>query len=275
MNELQIFKNPAFGNVRVVMIEDEPWFVAKDVAMALDYPESSIRNLPQLLRHVPGEWKGHNPIMTLGGMQDVITISEQGLYFFLGRSDKSKALPFQKWAAGDVFPFLRKNGYYGQITAEQIVANPDILIELGNSLKRSRQECLALTERCNTLEAKKKSIENAFWNDRPKVAFANSFTVSRKAIDVADMAKLIIQNTGVQVGKIKLYKFLRQIGWVCKNNRKRCNPTQFAIDQGYLVSRERVFEYPRFGMRWYLVSMVTPKGQLWLLDHFLDGRRLC
>lgn len=99
--------------VRVVTDEnDEYWFVAKDVAMALDYPESSIRNLPQLLKHVPGEWKGHNRIMTPGGMQDVVTLSEQGLYFFLGRSDKPKALPFQKWMAGEVLPTLRKTGRY-------------------------------------------------------------------------------------------------------------------------------------------------------------------
>lgn len=96
--------------IRVITIDGEPWFVAKDVAEALEYSDSS--NPSRLFSHVPDEWKGMNLIHTPGGTQEMLTLSESGFYFFCGRSDKPKALPFQKWAAGEVFPTIRKTGSY-------------------------------------------------------------------------------------------------------------------------------------------------------------------
>jgi len=119
-NELQVFK---FENreVRTVIIDGEPWWVAKDVAENLGYsPES---NPARLFANVPEEWRGVKPIHTPGGLQNMLCISEQGLYFFLGRSDKPKALPFQKWIAGDVIPSIRKKGTYtisGDTHEEQV-----------------------------------------------------------------------------------------------------------------------------------------------------------
>ena len=104
-----------FGENLVRVIKDEngePWFVAKDVAEALGYPETTTTNIPRLCQHIPEEWKGRNRIPTLGGEQEMVCLSEQGLYFFLGRSDKPGALPFQKWLAGEVLPSIRKTGAY-------------------------------------------------------------------------------------------------------------------------------------------------------------------
>ena len=101
-----------FGENKVRVFRDangEPWFVGKDVARSLDYTTT---NMPQLFQAVPDEWKGSNRIATPGGNQEMLTLSEQGLYFFLGRSDKPKALPFQKWLAGEVLPAIRKTGKY-------------------------------------------------------------------------------------------------------------------------------------------------------------------
>ncbi len=99
--------SPSFS-VRVVTRDDEPWFVAKDVAEALDY----IWKGSSTVGHVPDKWRGVYSVQTPSGMQDMLVISEQGLYFFLGRSDKPKALPFQKWLAGEVLPAIRKTGTY-------------------------------------------------------------------------------------------------------------------------------------------------------------------
>ncbi len=93
-------------------------FVAKDIATALEYPTSSISQIKNLIANVPEEWKGLKPIKTLGGSQNMVVLSEQGLYFFIGRSDKQKALPFQKWIAGEVLPSIRKTGSYS-ITQKQ------------------------------------------------------------------------------------------------------------------------------------------------------------
>lgn len=102
----------SFNTLSVRTVEDgaQVWFVAKDIAAALEYSEDS--NASRLFASIPDEWKGVKPIHTLGGEQQMLCISEPGLYFFLGRSDKPKALPFQKWVAGKVIPSIRKTGKY-------------------------------------------------------------------------------------------------------------------------------------------------------------------
>lgn len=106
-----------FENHPVRMWQDDKGelvIVAKDVAEALGYSESAISQVTNLFQSVPSEWKGLKPIKTLRrGQQGVLTLTEQGLYFFLGRSDKPAALPFQKWLAGEVLPSIRKTGGYG------------------------------------------------------------------------------------------------------------------------------------------------------------------
>jgi len=119
MNKSLINFNFQNRPIRIIEKDGEPWFVAKDVAEALGYAST---NMVQIFSHVPEEWKDSNPITTLKGKQDMICISESGLYFFLARSDKPFALPFQKWIAGEVIPSIRKKGFYampGNDRAEQ------------------------------------------------------------------------------------------------------------------------------------------------------------
>jgi prophage antirepressor-like protein len=99
--------SPSFS-VRIVTRDGEPWFVAKDIAEALDY----VWGANKTIGHVPEEWKGVESVPTPSGEQDMLILAEQGVYFFLGRSDKPKALPFQKWLAGEVLPEIRKTGRY-------------------------------------------------------------------------------------------------------------------------------------------------------------------
>ena len=99
-------------SIRVLSVDGNPWFVAKDVMLALDYADASTSNVPAKTAHVPDEWKGHHPMATPGGVQSLWCLSEPGLYFFVNRSDKPKALPFQKWVAGEVLPAIRQTGEY-------------------------------------------------------------------------------------------------------------------------------------------------------------------
>ena len=112
----QVINNFKFGNqrIRVVEIGNEPWWVAKDVLTVLGYDVNG--GIAKYITFVPEEWKkGGIPISTPGGIQNAVCISEQGLYFFLARSDKPAALPFQKWIAGEVIPSIRKSGSYQAI----------------------------------------------------------------------------------------------------------------------------------------------------------------
>lgn len=112
MSELSVFSFSEKLPVRVSNINGEPWFVARDVATCLDYTPSSIASPNKLFGAVPDQWKGMQEFETRGGKQKLLALSEQGLYFFLGRSDKPKALPFQMWLAGEVLPTIRKTGRY-------------------------------------------------------------------------------------------------------------------------------------------------------------------
>lgn len=156
------FESEHFGSVRVTYIQGEPHFVAKDIAKCLDYPDSSIANMNRMCQHVPEEWKGRHPIPTLGGAQEMLTLSEAGLFFFVNRSDKPKAIPFQKWVSGVVLPSVRKHGAY--MTAkkiEEVLCHPDTIIKIALNLKAEQEKSAAL-------EAVVK--ENA-----PKVEFYDNF----------------------------------------------------------------------------------------------------
>ena len=116
--------------VRVVLDENgEPLFVAKDVAVALEYEW----NGSAAMRHVPEEWKVVRSVLTTFGQKETICLTEQGLYFFLCRSDKPKARPFQKWLAGIVLPSIRRTGSYSLPKAPLPAAPeaPAILSRLG------------------------------------------------------------------------------------------------------------------------------------------------
>jgi len=108
MNNLQIFENEEFGQVRTVMIDGEPWLVGKDVAVALGYknPQEAIRE------HVDEEDKGVSEILTPGGRQKMPIINESGLYALIFGSKLESAKRFKHWVTSEVLPALRKNGHY-------------------------------------------------------------------------------------------------------------------------------------------------------------------
>jgi len=100
--------------VRVELIDGEPWFVAKDVAEALGY----VWNGSARIEHVSEKWRGVTSAVTPFGTQEMAVLSEQGLYWFLARSDKPAALPFQEWIAGEVVPSIRRTGQYSVVPAD-------------------------------------------------------------------------------------------------------------------------------------------------------------
>jgi prophage antirepressor-like protein len=131
MEESQLVQAFEFENrtVRVELFDGNPWWVAKDVMSALGYAESS--EVHSTTAKVPEEWKGRKPFATPGGVQEIIALSEQGLYFFVARSDKPAAVPFQKWIAGEVVPSIRKTGSYSvaKSPAEMLLASAQLLVD--------------------------------------------------------------------------------------------------------------------------------------------------
>ena len=134
MKELQNFN---FNNlpVRTVLIDDEPWFVAKDVADILGYSNSR----KALSDHVDDEDKGVTKSDTLGGNQNITIINESGLYSLILKSKKPEAKQFKRWVTSEVLPTIRKHGAYMTDEKAQDVLHgnglADLLIQAGEQIK--------------------------------------------------------------------------------------------------------------------------------------------
>lgn len=248
MDELKIFQNKAFGAVRVVEHNGEPWFVAKDIARALDYAEQS--NPARLFRSVPEEWKGVKQIHTPGGEQDMLIISEQGLYFFLGRSDKEAALPFQKWAAGEVFPTLRQKGFVG---------TPPAL---------SREEILS--QALEIIGGENAALKQQLAIDAPKVEFAEAVSEAEGGMSVNQLAKVLRQRGIKHMGPHNLFQEMRKHGFLMRQRKHWNVPRQKYIEKGWFKITVHLSPEDD-GIQYETTDFaITGPGQLGLLAFFMD-----
>lgn len=256
MNNLKVFKNYAFGSVRAVEREGEPWFVAKDVCEALGYQWKASATVG----HVPEEWRGVYSVQTPSGEQEMLTFSEQGLYFFLGRSDKPTALPFQKWLASDVLPSIRCHGMYATPqTVEAMLDDPDTTIKILTALKEERAQRQALEARAEA--------------DRPKIVFAESIEVAKTSILVGEMAKLIKQATGHDIGQNRFFDFLRDNSYLHKSGSQRNMPTQRSIEAGWMEVKEGTRIGSSGECHITRTTKITGRGQIYFINLFSPRNR--
>ena len=259
MNNLTCFHNDTFS-VRSFEEDGVIWFVAKDVLNALEYSETSTP--AQVMQVVPDIWKGIKRIDSINrGEQNTLCITEQGLYFFLGRSDKKKAVPYQMWIAGDVVPSIRKHGFYATPeTVENIIGNPDAFIQILQEYKNEKSRRIELEQQAEI--------------DKPKVAFANAVDASDGCILIGNLAKLICQN-GVNIGQNRLFQWLRDNGFLCSRKGDMYNaPTQKAIERGLFKVKENIMFHPDGSSFTSFTTKVTGKGQLFFFDCFLRNSQL-
>ena len=133
MNELKLFENEEFGKVRVLEIENEPWFVAKDVCdvLELSNPSVALKNLDE----------DERTKLNLGRQGNTNLINESGLYALVVRSRKPEAKKFRKWITSEVLPSIRKHGVYmTDNILNQVLDNPDFLIGLLTNLKEEKEK---------------------------------------------------------------------------------------------------------------------------------------
>lgn len=255
MNTPTIFTNNQFGESRFIQEGDSFVVVAKDVVEGVG---NVWKGDAGSIAHIPAQWKGVRSVQTPGGIQEMICLTEEGLYFYLGRCDKPAALQYQMWIAGEVVPNLRKHGaHFTPDMAEKIIANPDIIIELANVVKAERA-------RNATLEAQTEA-------DRPKVIFADAVDASQTCILVGVLAKLLRQN-GIEIGQNRLFAWLRDNGFLMKHGDDRNIPTQRAMEMGLFEIKERVVVNPDGSNRTTRTPMVTGKGQVYFVNRFQEGR---
>lgn len=253
MNNLQVFNNPEFGEVRTIERDGEPWFVGKDVAAALGYAKE--RNA--ISSHVDDEDKKDAPIQgPLGGPQTMTIINESGLYSLVLSSKLPTAKAFKRWITSEVIPSIRKHGaYITPDTLEQMIADPDTTIRLLTTLKEERQ--------------KRMQLENEAKANRPKVLFADAVATAHNSILIGELAKLIKQN-GVDMGQNRLFEWMRQNGYLITRKGTDYNmPTQQSMELGLMEIKETTITNPDGSIRVNKTPKVTGKGQQYFIEKFL------
>lgn len=137
MKQIKTYENNEFGKVRTLIIDNEPWFVGNDVALALGYAKP--RNA--IAEHIEkDDALKQGVIDSLGRTQETILINESGLYTLILSSKLEGAKRFKKWVTSEVLPSIRKNGLYAtDKIIDDIVNNPDLGIQLFTKLKEERQ----------------------------------------------------------------------------------------------------------------------------------------
>ena len=228
MNEITVFSNEIFGNVRTIQIDGEPWFVGKDIAGILGYsnPRDALAN------HVFEEDKGVEKLDTLGGVQSLAIINESGLYSLIFNSRLESAKKFKHWVTSEVIPQIRKTGSY-------------------HAPKTYAEALRRLADEAEKMEALQKQNQLM----QPKAEFFDAVTDSKTAIPLGDVAKIL----DMGIGRNKLFEFLRQKSILTCDNR----PYQKYIDAGYFRVIEQKYEV-NGEVRINIKTLVFQKGIDWI-----------
>ena len=254
MNELEIFNNPEFGQIRATEISGNPYFVGKDIAEALGYtnPQKAIRD------HVDEEDKTLNESFTVNGTMAVL-ISESGVYSLVFGSQLPKAKEFKHWVTSEVLPTIRKHGAYATpTTIESIIADPDNGIKLLTALKEEQE--------------KRKALQAQIDEQKPKVVFAEAVSASKTSILIGDLAKILKQN-GIDIGQKRLFAWLRENGYLIKGGSSKNMPTQRAMEMGLFVVNEGSYVNGEGVNVTTKTTKVTGKGQIYFINKFKSTGR--
>lgn len=248
MTELQVFNHPQFGTVRAVEIQGEPWLVGKDVAESLGYtnPRKAI------IDHVEPEDKGVTKCDTLGGNQNLTVINESGLYSLVFGSKLPEAKKFKHWVTSEVLPSIRRDGGYmhtsPDMTDEEIMARAILLGQ-------------------KKIEEQAKRIQEM----RPKEIFADRVSASESSILVGDLAKLLKQN-GVDMGQKRLFRWLRDKGYLIKYGISYNLPTQRSMELGLFEIKETTITHSDGHISISKTVKVTGKGQVYFVNKFMQSK---
>lgn len=263
MNELKIFQNKEFGEIRTLIENGEPWLVGKDVCESF-----GDTNYRRSLSSVDDDDKRISQIETPGGKQNMIVINESGLYSLLFQMQPQKAKGvsqndslvderieklhrFKRWVTSEVLPSIRKNG--GYIAGQETMSDDELMAR-------------ALQVAQNKILERDKQIETM----KPKAIFADAVAASHTSILVGELAKILKQN-GVNIGQNRLYEWLRENGYLIRGNKRtdRNAPTQRSMDMGLFEVKISTVVNSDGSVRETRTTKVTGKGQQYFINKFL------
>lgn len=243
MNNLQIFKNSEFGEIRTVTVNDEPMFCLTDICKALE-----MSNPTMVAQRLDDDERTK---LDLGRQGETNFITESGLYAVILRSDKPNAKKFRKWVTSEVLPSIRKNG--GYIAGQENMTDDELMAK-------------ALMVAQNKIAERDKQIERM----KPKEIFADAVSASETSILVGDLAKLISQN-GYKIGQKRLFEWLRTNNFLIKCGSSRNMPQQRFVEQGLFEIKESNIQNPDGSVRITRTTKVTGKGQIYFVNKFMKS----
>lgn len=182
-------------------------------------------------------------------------IPENIFYRLAMKAKNETAEIFQAKVADEILPSIRKHGMYA---TDELLDNPDLLIQVATELKKAREE--------------KKLLEETIEQQKPQVLFAQSVTASTTSILVADMAKILKKN-GIEIGEIRLWEWLRNNGYVIKEKGRSYNmPTQRSMNLKIMEIKEGTYINSKGVSKITKTTLVTGKGQVYFVNKFLKEK---
>lgn len=242
---IKVFENEQFGKIRVVEKNNEPWFIAKDVCKALGLAQVSraIQKLDE------DEVTNSKVIDSIGREQKVNAISEAGMYSLVLVSRKPEAKAFKRWVTHEVLPAIRRTGGYiatkKDDTPEEIMARAVLIAQ--DTINRQKQQIADM---------------------QPKALFADAVAASHTSILVGELAKLLKQN-GVEIGQNRLFKWLRENGYLMKTGSSYNMPTQRSMERELFEVKETSITHSDGHITVQKTPKVTGKGQQYFINRFL------
>lgn len=264
MDELQIFNNSEFGEIRTVVANGDPMFCLADVCRILEIKNvSDCRNRMNESGVVSTEVGVQTGVKADGtpAIQKVKMnfINESNLYKIIFQSRKESAERFTEWVTGEVLPSIRKNG--GYIAGQEKLSDDELLAK---ALMVAQNK---IAERDSIIAEKQERIEKM----RPKEIFADAVASSHTSILIGDLAKMICQN-GYQIGQKRLFDWLRDNGYLMKHGNSKNMPQQRYLEQGLFEIKESNVQNPDGSVRITKTTKVTGKGQIYFVNKFLEKR---
>ena len=250
INNLEIFKNEEFGEIRTVEQNGQIFFVANGVAKILGYKNPSDATNKHC-RNAIMAWGSDS----LGRRQEFKMIPESDLYRLIISSKLPSAEKFEKWVFEEVLPTIRKHGAY--MTDEKAF---DVLHNAGGLADLLQQAAEQLKQKDVQIERMK-----------PKALFADAVASSRNSVLIGELAKIIKAN-GYDIGQNKLFTWMRENGYLMKTGEAYNQPTQKSMDLGLMEIKKSTINNPDGSIRTTTTTKITGKGQVYFVNKFCGKR---
>lgn len=279
--ELQIFNNQEFTVRAVTDADGVVWFVTKDIARGLDYKEASLNQVNNLFAMVPDIWSAHKRIMVRdknGSIleREVLCLTEQGVYFFLGRSDKPKALPYQMWITGEVVPSIRATGGYNNSKKSRRTS----VQKLQEAYQRLQDDYTALQQQYDRMQGeyiKALPVLNE-WTSAPVEELLNNpiqLLDNGEPIDhisIEDLANLLSECGARDIGRNDLFMWMRLRGWLSADEATKNQPTAQAQSLNLFTTQQFYVTDPKTHQKTlYTQTRVTAEGVQFFLNLLVRG----